>query len=349
MDFYAGLDVSLEMTSVCIVDGEGRIIREAKVPTEPADLVAYLAGCGLVLKRIGLEAGASAQWLYAGLAEAGLAVICIETRHAKAALSAMPNKTDRNDARGIANIMRTGWFRAVHIKTEASQEARFLLTARKTLMRKLIDIELAMRGMLRSFGLKKGVVSRRNFEARVRELAGDRQTLMRALDPMLKARGALRIEQDTLHRAVLDLAREDDVCRRLMSVPGVGPIVALTFRATIDVPSRFKRSKSVGAHLGLTPRMHQSGEIEWTGRISKSGDSMARHALYEAANSLLTRVKRWSSLKAWGMRIAKTRGRKRAINAVARRLAVLLHRIWVDGTTFVWKTVDPTVVALVTR
>jgi transposase len=340
MDYFAGLDVSLEMTSICIVDADGVVMKEAKVASEPDDLVAFFAQCGMAMKRIGLEAGAPSQWLYGGMAEAKLPVVCIETRHAKAALSAMPNKTDRNDARGIANIMRTGWFRAVHVKTRTAQELRFLLVARQTLVRKLTDIELAIRGMLRSFGLKMGVVSKRNFEARVLELAGDRAMLMRALNPMLTARRALAVEYTNLQKVAMDFARDDEVCRRLMTVPGVGPIVALTYRATIDVPSRFRRSKSVGAHLGLTPRAYQSGEVDWSGRVSKSGDAMARAALYEAAHVLLVGVKRWSSLKAWGMRLVKNRGHKRAVTALARRMAVLMHRIWVEGTVFIWKTGD---------
>ncbi|UWL61669.1 IS110 family transposase [Brucella pseudintermedia] len=345
MDYFAGLDVSLEMTSICIVDADGVVMKEVKVASEPDDLVGFFAQCGMAMKRIGLEAGAPSQWLCGGMAEAGLPVVCIETRHAKAALSAMPNKTDRNDARGIANIMRTGWFRAVHVKTQTAQELRFLLVARQTLVRKLMDIELAIRGMLRSFGLKMGVVSKRNFEARVLELAGDRTMLMRALNPMLTARRALALEYANLQKVAMDFARDDDVCRRLMTVPGVGPIVALTYRATIDVPSRFRRSKSVGAHLGLTPRAYQSGEVDWNGRVSKSGDAMARAALYEAAHILLTRVKRWSSLKAWGMRLVKNRGHKRAVTALARRMSVLMHRIWVEGTVFIWKTGDGQVAA----
>jgi len=251
-------------------------------------------------------------------------------------MAAMTNKTDRNDARGIANMMRTGWFRAVHVKTAIAQELRFLLTARQTLVRKVIDIELAIRGMLRSFGLKMGKVQKRHFEARVRELAGDRPNLMLALRPMLKARLVLRTEYETLSKIAIKVARDDTVCRRLITVPGVGAIVALTYRATIDVPTRFKRSRAVGAHLGLTPRKHQSGEVDRTGRVSKCGDGMTRTALYEAAHVLLTRVKRACALRSWGLRLQKNRGHKRAVTAVARQLAVVMHRIWADGVDFDW-------------
>ena len=336
MECYAGLDVSLELTSVCIMNRDGKVVREAKVATDPGELGRYLRGAGVELKRVGMEAGATTQWLYGGLAELGLPVVCIETRHAKAAMAAMTNKTDRNDARGIANMMRTGWFRAVHVKTVIAQELRFLLTARQTLVRKVIDIELAIRGMLRSFGLKMGKVQKRHFEARVRELAGDRPNLMLALRPMLKARLVLRTEYETLSKIAIKVARDDTVCRRLITVPGVGAIVALTYRATIDVPTRFKRSRAVGAHLGLTPRKHQSGEVDRTGRVSKCGDGMTRTALYEAAHVLLTRVKRACALRSWGLRLQKNRGHKRAVTAVARQLAVVMHRIWADGVDFDW-------------
>ena len=336
MECYAGLDVSLELTSVCIMGADGKIVREGKVATDPGEIGQYLHRAGVALKRVGLEAGATTQWLYGGLAKAGLPVVCIETRHAKAAMAAMMNKTDRNDARGIANMMRTGWFRAVHVKTEAAQELRFLLTARQTLMRKLINIVLTIRGMLRSFGLKMGKVQKRQFEARVRELAGDRPNLMKALRPMLKARQSLADECENLSKITIMAARDDQACRRLMTVPGVGSIVALTYRATIDVPARFKRSRAVGAHLGLTPRTHQSGELDRTGRISKTGDGMARTALYEAAHVLLTRVKRACALRSWGLRLQKNRGHKRAVTAVARQLAVVMHRIWADGVDFNW-------------
>jgi len=338
MKQYAGLDVSLEQTSVCVVDEAGTVVREAKVASDPEALIAFFAVLDSAMARIGLEAGPLSQWLHEGLAGAGLPVICVETRHMKAVLSAATvNKTDRNDARGIAQMMRAGLYRPVHVKTVASQERRMLLTSRKLLVHKLRDVENEIRGTLRNFGLKVGAVGKRRFEGRILELVRGRQTLAAIIKPMLRVRAVLLAECDTLHRMVLAMVRDDAVCRRLMTVPGVGPVVALTFRATVDVPARFARSKAVGAHFGLTPRKYQSGEIERSGRISKCGDEMMRTALYEAANSILTRTTRWSWLKAWAMGVAKRRGMQKAKVALARRLGVILHRMWLNGTEFHWR------------
>ncbi len=340
MEHYAAIDVSLEWSSVCVVDAAGEIVREAKVSSEPEALVAWFAASGLRIARIGLEAGPLSQWLHAGLIEAGLPAILIETRHVKAALKAMTVKTDRNDARGMAQLMRMGWFRPVHVKTLQAQEIRALLTARKLLVAKLRDVESSIRGILRGFGLKVGAVSKGKFEARIRELVVGQAMLGRVAEPLLRARAALRAEYATLHRDLLGTVREDDVCGRLMTVPGVGPVVAMTFRSAIDRPERFARSKAVGAHFGLTPKKYQSGEIDRTGRISKVGDAMARTALYEAANVMLTRAVRFSALKAWALRVAGRHGMKKAKVALARKLAVVMHRMWLDGTTFRWGEVS---------
>jgi transposase len=280
MDHYAGIDVSLETSSVCILDATGRIVREAKVASEPEALVAFLAGCGHRLARIGLEAGPLSQWLHAGLVAAGLPAVLVETRHVKAALSAMTVKTDRNDARGIAQLIRMGWFRPVHAKAPPAQEIRLLLTARKQMQAKLLELEGGIRGLLRGFGLKVGPVGAAGFERRIRELVAGQTTLERVMEPMLRARQALRAEYTSLHRDLLRIVRADEVCRRLMTVPGVGAIVAVTFTSAVDDPARFRRSKDVGAHLGLTPRKYQSGETDRTGRISKAGDAMARGMLF---------------------------------------------------------------------
>src|SRR5215203_5795147 len=281
MEYYAGIDVSLELSSVCVVDAAGRIVREAKVASEPEALVAWFRGLGLKVTRIGLEAGPLSQWLHAGLSEAGFETVLLETRHVKAALSAMVVKTDRKDARGIAQLLRMGWYRPVHCKSPAAQEVRALLVGRKLLQGKLHDVELSIRGILRGFGLKLGEVSKGRFAARVRELVAGQPTLERVVEPMLRAREALRAEFHVLHRAVLAILREDAVCRRLMTVPGVGALMAVTFTSAIDDPGRFTRSRTVGAHFGLTPKKYQSGETGVTGGISKVGDAMVRSALYE--------------------------------------------------------------------
>jgi transposase len=336
MDYCAGLDVSVNETSVCIVDDAGRIVREVRVASEPDALLAVLRNGAYHFRRIGLEAGPLSQWLFSALAEAGLPVICVETRHMRAVLKAQINKTDRNDARGIAQMMRAGLYRPVHVKTLRSQKLRMLLTHRKLLQSKAIAIENDLRATLRNFGLKVGLVGTGKFEGRIRELVEKLPDLTALVEPLLVVRRVLREQIAVLHRRVLAVARDDDVCRRLMTIPGVGPVVALTYRATIDVPARFRNSKAVGAVLGLTPAKHQSGESDRTGAISKCGDEMMRVMLYEAAQIMLVRSTKWSWLKAWAMQIARHRGMKKAIVALARRLAVIMHRIWVDGTDFRW-------------
>ena len=336
MDHFAGLDVSVKETSLCIVDDAGRIVREVKVASEPEALVQALTEPCYHLKRIGLEAGPLSQWLFSTLAEAGLPVICVETRHMRAVLKAQINKTDRNDARGIAQMMRAGLYRPVHVRTLRSQKLRMLLTHRKLLQSKAIAIENDLRATLRNFGLKVGVVGTVKFEARIKELVENLPDLVVLVEPLLIVRRVLREQIGILHRRLLAIVRDDDVCRRLMTVPGVGPVVALTYRATVDVPARFRNSKAVGAVLGLTPSKYQSGENDRTGGISRCGDEMMRAMLYEAAQILLVRSTRWSWLKAWAMKIARRRGLKKAIVALARRLAVIMHRIWVDGTEFRW-------------
>jgi transposase len=336
MEHFAGLDVSVKETSICIVDDAGRIVREAKVASEPQDLLAVLTNPAYRFKRIGLEAGPLSQWLYSAFAEAHLPVICVETRHMRAVLKTQINKTDRNDARGMAQMMRAGLYRPVHVKTLRSQKLRMLLTHRKLLQSKAIAIENDLRGTLRNFGLKVGVVGAVRFEARIRELVKDLPDIAILVEPLLVVRRTLREQLGILHRHLLTIARDDEVCRRLMTIPGVGPVVALTYRSTVDMPARFRNSKAVGAVLGLTPCKHQSGESERTGAISKCGDEMMRVMLYEAAQILLMRSTKWSWLKAWAMQIARRRGMKKAIVALARRLAVIMHRIWVDGTEFRW-------------
>jgi len=318
------------------VDDTGKIVREVKVASEPEDLLQILSNPAYHFKRIGLEAGPLSQWLYSALAEAGLPVVCVETRHMRAVLKAQINKTDRNDARGMAQMMRAGLYRPVHVKTLRSQKLRMLLTHRKLLQSKAIAIDNDLRGTLRNFGLKVGVVGKVRFETRIRVLVEDLPDLAVLVEPMLIVRRVLREQIVILHRRLLAVVRDDDVCRRLMTIPGVGPVVALTYRATVDVPARFHKSKSVGAVFGLTCAKYQSGESERSGKISRCGDEMMRVMLYEAAQVMLTRTNKWSWLKAWAMQIARRRGMKKAIVALARRLAVIMHRIWVDGTEFRW-------------
>ena len=334
MKYFAGLDVSLDETAICVVDEKGRIAREVRAASEPDALVEALQGMGLALERIGLEACSLTAWLHEGLTQAGLPAICIETRQAHAAMQTMPNKTDRNDARALAQIMRTGWFRQVHVKSRQCRLWRSLLVARRTVLNEMRSIENVVRAILREAGIKLGTPSRTGFAHRVRELVGGDALVMPIVEPLLTILATMLRELARLTKQVFDIVRVEKVCRRLLGTPGVGPITALAFRATIDQPDRFRRSRQVGAHLGLTPARYQSGETDIQGKISRCGDELARTALYEAAHTLLVRSRKWSSLRAWGMKIAKQRGMARARVAVARKLAVVLHRMWSDDSEF---------------
>jgi transposase len=335
MNHYVGIDVSLEASSLCVVDANGKIAREGKVASEPDALIAWLRGLKLELTRIGLEAGPLSQWLFAAMRQAGFAVELLETRHVCTALKTMPVKSDRNDARGIAQLMRMGWFRPVHCKSIAAQETRALLTARKLLQGKLHDIEMSLRGILRGFGLKVGPATPVHFEERIRELVAGHPSLETIAEGLLAVRVALRREFDRFEKQVRATARGDRRARLLMSIPGVGAIVSLTFASAIDDPARFKSSKQVGAYFGLTPTKYQSGETDIDGRISKVGDAWVRAALYEGAHIILTKpLKGCTALKSWAMKIARRAGMKKAKVALARKLAVIMHRMLVDGTSF---------------
>ena len=273
------------------------------------------------------------QWLHKGLTDAGFEAVLMETRQVKGALKAMPIKTDRRDAEGIARLLQMGWFRPVHCKSVSSQEVRALLSSRKSVLNVLTDLELSLRGVPRHFGLKLGQVSKGRYEARVRELIAGNAMLEAATDPILRARAGLRRELAGLEKLVRNLARQDRVCRLLMTMPGVGHVIALTFTSAIDDPERFRRSKDVGPWVGLTPGRNQSGERDLVGRITKAGDAGLRTALYQAATVMLNHTgPNW--LKAWALRLAKLRGKKRATVALARRIGVVLHRMWRDGTEF---------------
>ena len=336
MKYYAGLDVSIKETSVCVLDEGGRIVRELKVPSHPDDLAPVLLDPAHPLDQVGLEAGPLSQWLFSGLAERGVAVVCIETRHTKAFLKAQPNKSDRNDARGIAQMMRVNLFRPVHVKTLRSQHRRALLSARRLLQEKVIAIENDIRGLLRNFGLKVGPVGSGRFEARIRELVEDRPELTALMLPLLAARRALRDRFAELHRMLLAEVKEDTVCRRLMTIPGVGPVLALAYTATIDVPARFRSARSVGPALGLTPVLHQSGETNRIGRISLCGDAMMRSLLYESRAGLADAGFGMVLAEGLGNGGRERRGHRTAMVALARRLAVIMHRMWRDGTEFRW-------------
>lgn len=334
MAVFVGLDVSLRTVSICVVEADGTVIWEGKTASEPLPLIERLAEWRDRIRLVGIEACPLSEWLYGVLIESGFETVCIETRHAQRFLSSRPNKTDRSDARGIADMMRLGHYRSVHVKSRASQLLRTTLIARKRFVDHMLAIEGTIRGLLKVHGLKVGAVHRCRFGARVEALLVDMPELRLAIAPLLEARNLMRRQKAIFDRHLSQVARQDAVCARLMTISGVGPIVSLAFKATIDDPKRFRNSKAAAAHLGLTPRVYQSGELDRSGNISKCGDKLMRHALYEAANSHLRISRKWSALRAWGVKLAKRTGMKKACVAVARKLAVIMHRMWIEETTF---------------
>ena len=335
MEYFAGLDVSLRSCALCIVDSKGTLLFERELPCEIKDIAECLAEFPHPIERIGFEAGTMSQHLYFGLKAEGFDVVCMEARQVNAALSAMRNKTDKNDARGIAHVLRTGWFSPVHMKSREAHGVRALLSTRKALLSKTIDLANEVRGLLKIFGLGlPKSVQHGSFDELVRPMIEMDEVLAHALIPLLDARLVLYQRFLELDRRVKRAAARDETFLRMMTVPGVGPIAALTFKAAVDDPARFKKSRTVAAHFGLTPRRYQSGEHDNPGRISKAGDRDVRATLYAAANALLMRTMAGSQIKSWGMRLMRTKGRRRAVVAVARKLAVLLHRMWADGTEF---------------
>ncbi|SHG96552.1 IS110 family transposase [Bradyrhizobium erythrophlei] len=330
MEYYVGLDVSLKQTSICVVDQTGSVVREGVVDSDPETISVYVKSKAPGAVRIGLETGPTSTWLWTELKQLGLPVICIDARHAKAVLKMQINKSDRNDAIGIARIMQTGWFKEVHVKDIDCHSVRALLASRALLVKIKPDLENHVRGLLKNLGLVIGRAKFNVFAVRAEELIEGRPELIAAVRPRLEARDAVGQQVSELDRKVMKLARHDAQVRRFITVPGVGPITALAFKA------RLARSRSVGAYVGLTSRRHASGEVDWTGRISKCGDAMLRSYLFEAAGVLLTRVPKWSAVKASSVRLAKRNGLRKAEVAVARKLAVILHRMWIDGTEFNW-------------
>ena len=336
MKHYIGLDVSVKETHLCLVNEDGSVVARGREATHPALLAAAIGKLGPSVELAVLETGGQSSWLQRELRALGVPAVIVDARRAKAALSCRMNKTDANDAEGLAQLARTGWYREVAAKRPEAALGRSLLLARQQLTRQRRDLENQVRALLRGFGLAVGSVARNRFEERIWELVRREPLLEDALEPLLMVRRSVEAHVKALERRIRALTDESPVCSRLMTVPGVGPMTALAFVTAIDDPHRFAKSSSVGAYLGLTPKRYQSGAADWSGRISKHGDRLARHMLYEAANSLLCRVRRWSAPKAWAARLVKRTSGKKARVALARKLAVILHRMWVDGTEFQW-------------
>ena len=331
--YYAGLDVSLNETFVSIIDEEGRIVAEESVKTNVDDLSTYLQKIKGPFKRIGIESGQLSISLCKGLSKKGLPVICVDARHMAAALSSRINKNDKNDARGIAQMLRVGLYKEVQIKSDEMCDIKLILGSRRQLVRTRLKLMGTIRGLLKIYGLKIGTQAK--FCDNVHLLI---KPLSSVVHPPIEALLACIEKQEesvkTIHQTLLNMGKEDEDCKRLMTIPGVGIITAMTYKGTLDNPERFKRSENVGAYLGLTPRQYASGEVNRHGRISKIGSKECRVALYEAAQSLLWCVKTPLKLKSWGLKVAKRKGNKKATVAVARKLAVIMHRMLINKKDF---------------
>lgn len=334
MPHYAALDVSNEETAIHVVDETGLTVWRGKRASDPDVLATALRRYAPELVRVGLETGPLTPWIYHTLKQLGLPVVCLDARHARAATALQRNKTDARDAETLAQVVRTGWYREARVKSFAAHAVRHLVGARAQLMGVSIDLSNQIRSTLKTFGLMAGKGAGRTFELRVRELLADRPTIADIVVPLLAAWRAVRAQITVLDRRLIALAKGDPTCRLLMTCPGVGVIVATSFAAAIETPAHFRRSRSVGAYLGLTPARHQSGEVDRMGGISRRGDRLLRSYLFEAAASLLTRVRQDSALKTWGRDLVKRLGFKHAAVAVARKLAVVLHAMWKANVPF---------------
>jgi len=336
------LDVSQKEVSICVVDGAGAVVAEGKALTEACAILSWIKEHVGAVERIVHESGPLSIWLTRELAARGAPVVCIDARAAHKVLSARMNKSDRADAEALAQLSRIGWYREVHIKSAASDHLRVLLGARERLIEIRKDIEAQVRGVLKTYGIRLGPMTqgrqRASFREQVKAAVVGIPALERLAETLLTVHEVACAEAVALYNELVAIARDSALARRLRTVPGVGPIVALSFIATVDDVSRFAKAVDVGPYLGLTPRRHQSGEVDYSGRISKRGDATMRKLLYEAASVLINRVQRFSPLKAWAVRLVARKGFKKAAVAAARKIAVVMLRLWRDGTTFAWST-----------
>lgn len=333
---FVGLDVSLAETHVCVLDQAGTRMFEGVVASDPDALAGLLGERAPGCTSIAIETGSTTPWLWRELRKRGVPVTCIDARHANRALSMRRNKTDRNDAQGLAELMRIGWYKEAYVRTVDAQHIRSMMNARYQLRQCRKDVLNQMRGIVKVFGLYTGTTATRRFPEILRQIAAENPMAAKMLTPLLNAFHALEKEIDAYEVELREIAKNDGDACRLMTIPGVGYLVAMRFMSAIEDPARFSSSAKVGAFLGLTPRVRQSGGAQWTAGIGPAPDPMLRSYLYEAAGTIITRTARWSRLKAWGVRLYKRAGFKRAAVAVARKLATIMHAVWSDGTEFVY-------------
>ncbi len=332
---FVGLDVSKDETAICVRTQSGSVKSAYKKATDPDAIYRALMSELELIRCVVLETGRMANWLYSELSLRGLPIVCIDARQAHAVLSQMHNKTDKNDAAMLAELARTGFYKRIEVKSRVSQERRALLRAREVAIKSRLNVENTIRGLLASFGIRLPKYLK-TYDQRVRTALEGQSDLMRIIMPLLRLRTEALRQAAALTKDMVRQAQMNETCRRLMTIPGIGAVSAVTYVATIDTPDRFAHSRSVGAYIGLTSRKYQSGDIDYNGRISRRGDQMLRAVLYEAANSLLCRVKSGlgQRLRDWAIALKKRTSHKKAVVALARKLAVIMHAIWKDGTEF---------------
>lgn len=330
--FYAGLDVSDATTAICVIDRDGETVFEASSDTKPLSIARALKPYSRVLVSVGQEAGSKSPWLQRELAKRHLPIVCLDPRLAHSALGAQRNKTDQNDARAIARLLRSGWYTKAYVKSEDALRLRMKLLHRRAIKRRAIQLENSLRMSVKVFGAR--MEKKKGRAAIVRDNGKPDLSLSRIVQPIIRSHAALVKEVDALDIEFRTLAKTDKVCRRLMTVPGIGPITSLMFKASVDDPHRFSSSRDVAAYFGLTPRRFQSGQMDVLGHISRMGDNTMRSALYEAAIALLCNSKSKCALRMWGVKLRERKGLKIAAIACARKLAVVMHRMWITGRDF---------------
>ena len=335
MRYYAGLDVSIKATNICVLNEEGKRIFESKASTDPLAIYEELSKSGVELEKVGLETGNLSKYLTKGLQELGVKAICIDARKMAAILSVTVNKTDKNDSRGIADAMRCNHYKAVNIRGDADDSIGIFLSSRSTLVKSRGTFKNTVRGLLKTYGICLGEVSNEKFSETVRaSLSSVLSEAKCGIESLLRSYEAMHEEIKKLEKALNQLCKQDEDVKRLMTVPGVGMVVAMTYKTDMGDPTRFEKSESVGAYYGMTPRQYSSGETVKLGRVSRCGSKEVRTLLTEAGIVLLTRTKTWSSLKVWGLKIQKKHGFKKAAMAVGRKLGVIMHRMLITGESF---------------
>jgi transposase len=337
MKHYVGLDVSMKKTSVCIVNELGKIVHESEVKTDPNVLSDAIEKTGLKIELVGFESGSLSHYLAQGFKERAMPAVCMDARKMSTILSIRVNKTDKNDARGIAEALRAGMYTRVHDKPQESIDRGAVLSMRRIAVQHRTDIKNHIRGILKTYGIRLGSVGPTKFSQRVKNCLDNMDHLVRlSIEGLLEIFDKLNEKIDAIDKELLLIAQQDKEVKLLMTAQGIGPITALTYKTEIFDPSRFQDSRTVGAYLGMTPKQYSSGETTKLGRISKCGNKELRFLLTEAGLVILTRSKKWSKLKAWGLRIMRKKGVKKASVAVGRKLAVIMHRMLIEQKEFVF-------------